>query len=106
MLLQVSERGPTSTEGGGGGLWLWLKKLSHKLRRPDEESYVCYILFVLLFIADFSILALVLQVALFCYALLAQFPSRIFWQVHPLMQDKSHISIRPELILCKSNSAE
>ena len=68
---------------------MWLKKLSRKLRRPDEDSYICYILFVLLFITDFSILALVLQVTLFCYALLAQFPSRVFWQVHSLLQDNS-----------------
>ena len=66
---------------GGAGIWTWLKKLSRKLRRPDEESYICYILFVLLFITDFSILAVTLQVALFCYALLAQFPARMFWQV-------------------------
>ncbi len=72
---------------GGAGFLKWLKKLSRKLRRPDEESYICYILFVLLFVTDFSILALILQVALFCYALLAQYPARIFWQVHPPAHD-------------------
>jgi hypothetical protein len=36
---------------------------------------------VVLFITDFSLLALVLQLLLFCYALLAQPPARLYWQV-------------------------
>lgn len=58
----------------------WLRWLSLKLQRPDKESYICYVLFVALFLTDFSLLALVLQVLLFCYALLAQPAARRFWQ--------------------------
>lgn len=64
----------------------WLKRLSSKLRRPDEESYICYALFVVLFITDFSLLALALQALLFCYALLAQPPARLYWQVRSLLK--------------------
>ncbi len=67
--------------GPGRSLFDWLKRLSSKLRRPDEESYICYALFVALFITDFSLLALLLQAVLFCYALLAQPPARVYWQV-------------------------
>ena len=75
----------------------WLKRLASRLRRPDEESVVCYALFVALFITDFSLLALLLQALLFCYALLAQPPARLYWQVRPptvllmtLHGDRSH----------------
>ena len=63
------------------GLLAWLGGLSARLARADKESYICYALFVALFVTDFSLLALVLQVLLFCYALLAQPPARLFWQV-------------------------
>ena len=65
------------------GPLLWLRWVNGKLRRADRESYVCYALFIILFITDFSLLALVLQILLFCYALLAQPPARLFWQVGP-----------------------
>ena len=84
-VLQIkSRRSSREGEGKGDGsitLMAWMRKLSQKLWRPDEESYICYALFVILFVADVSILALVLQIALFCYALLAQHPARLFWQV-------------------------
>ena len=42
---------------------------------------MCYSLYLLLFIVDFSLLALLLPVLMFCYALLAQDPAKTFWQV-------------------------
>lgn len=49
-------------------------------RRDDKESIVCYFLFMALYVSDFSGLALVFPVVLYCYALLAQPPARSFWQ--------------------------
>lgn len=47
----------------------------------DKESFICYVLYILLFVIDYSLLALVLPLSLFCYAQLAQHPSRLYWQV-------------------------
>lgn len=59
----------------------WRSFLRIRWRRDDKESIICYFLFMALFVADFSILALVFPAALYCYALLAQTPVRHFWQV-------------------------
>lgn len=45
--------------------------------------YLAYSLAMLLFVADFSLLAVACQVALFAYALQSAPPSRHFWQVLP-----------------------
>ena len=38
-------------------------------------------LYILLFVTDYSLLALVLPLSLFCYAQIAQHPSRLYWKV-------------------------
>ena len=60
----------------------WLSDMVHRLRRDDKESYICYVLFIAAFVADFSVLALAFPLVLFCYGLLANPPPRKFWQVH------------------------
>ena len=51
--------------------------------------YPAYALAMLLFVADFSLLAVSYQVALFAYALQSQPPSRRFWQVRPTQSGTS-----------------
>lgn len=46
-----------------------------------KQSYACCLLFVALFIIDCSMLALLLQLGLFAYALVTPFPSLFYWQV-------------------------
>lgn len=69
----------------------WGVLLRIRWRRDDKESIVCYVLFMALFVADFSALALVFPVVLYCYALLAQPPARPFWQARRFC---SHTSVR------------
>ena len=79
---QYSGKRPRSAANGGLDWRAWLRVPCW--RRDDSESVVCYALFAALFVADFSLLSLAFPVALFCYALLAQPPSRRFWQArHP-----------------------
>ena len=86
---QYSGLKPRSEANKGGGLnWRgWLGSLNW--RRDDHESVVCYALFFAVFVADFSLLSLAFPLSLLCYALLAQPPSRRFWQV-PLMRLSFH----------------
>ncbi len=58
--------------------------MMQRLRRDDRESYACYALFGALFVADFSLLAAAFSAGLFCYALLAQRPARLYWQARIL----------------------
>ena len=58
----------------------------------DKESFICYVLYILLFVIDYSLLALVLPLSLFCYAQLAQHPSRLYWQV---WRDAVHVLTAP-----------
>ncbi len=58
----------------GEGL-TWRSLLSLKWRQDDNESVFCYVLFMALFVADFSFLAVVFPVVLYVYALLAQAPA-------------------------------
>ena len=53
------------------------------VQRADQESYTCYVLFVLIFILDFSLLTMLFPVSLAAYALATQRPSRLYWQVSP-----------------------
>jgi hypothetical protein len=46
-----------------------------------QESYVCYTLFVAVFVADFSLLTVIFPTSLFVYGLLAQATSCHFWEV-------------------------
>lgn len=57
--------------------WAWLQR---RWQHGDKESFICYVLYILLFVIDYSLLALVLPLSLFCYAQLAQHPSRLYWQ--------------------------
>ena len=66
---------------GPGGSLSWLALLRARWRRDDKESLVCYFLFVALFVADMSLLALAFPAALYLYALLVNPPARQFWQV-------------------------
>ena len=51
------------------------------MQRADEESYMCYILFVLIFVLDFSLFTMLFPFSLAAYALATQKPSRRYWQV-------------------------
>ena len=62
----------------------WRSLLSLKWRQDDNESVFCYVLFMALFVADFSFLAMVFPIVLYVYALLAQAPATRFWQVSSL----------------------
>ena len=83
---QYSGLKPRSEANQGGGL-KWRSCLgSLNWRRDDHESVVCYALYFAVFVADFSLLSLAFPLSLLCYALLAQPPSRRFWQAwfpHP-----------------------
>ena len=59
----------------------WRSLLSLKWRQDDNESVFCCVLFMALFVADFSFLAMVFPIVLYLYALLAQAPATRFWQV-------------------------
>jgi len=59
----------------------WLSWLSSWIQRADQESYTCYVLFVLIFILDFSLLTMLFPISLAAYALATQRPSRLYWQV-------------------------
>ena len=59
----------------------WFSWLLSWVERADQESYTCYVLFVLIFILDFSLLTMLFPVSLAAYALATQRPSRLFWQV-------------------------
>ena len=71
---------PEAPRSGGKGP-NWRSLLSLKWRQDDNESIVCYVLFMALFVADFSFLAMVFPIVLYVYALLAQAPATRFWQV-------------------------
>ena len=58
--------------------WVWA---AGWIQRADEESWLCYVLFVLLFILDFSLLTMLFPVSLAAYALATQKPSQRYWQV-------------------------
>jgi hypothetical protein len=36
----------------------WLMRLKHRLLRIDRDSYICYALYLIVFVADFSLLSL------------------------------------------------
>lgn len=62
----------------------WRALLRLKWRHDDKESALCYVLFMALFVADFSVLAMAFPVVLYIYALLAQTPATRFWQARTL----------------------
>ncbi|KAK9858804.1 hypothetical protein WJX84_000839, partial [Apatococcus fuscideae] len=57
--------------------WSWTART---WRRSDTDSYLCYILFVVVFFTDYSLIAVVYHASLFVYAILAQQPSALYWQ--------------------------
>ena len=59
----------------------WFSWLLSWVQRADQESYTCYVLFVLIFILDFSLLTMLFPVSLAAYVLATQRPSRLYWQV-------------------------
>ncbi|KAK9824077.1 hypothetical protein WJX72_007565 [[Myrmecia] bisecta] len=59
----------------------WWQKLRRRLGRTDRESYICYALYILVFVVDFGVLTLVFQVSVMLYALITQSPSRVYWQL-------------------------
>lgn len=62
----------------------WLSWLLGLTQRVDEESWTCYVLFVLVFVLDVSLLTMLFPVSLAGYALLTQRPSARYWQVSAL----------------------
>ena len=58
----------------------WRELLRPMWRQDDRESIFCYVLFMAVFVADYSVLAMVFPVVLYIYALLAQTPATRFWQ--------------------------
>ncbi len=86
QLRENAEQYSGRPQSGNGSAWRgfdWRALLRIRWRRDDKESIICYFLFMALFVADFSALALVFPVVLYCYALLAQPPARPFWQARP-----------------------
>lgn len=49
----------------------------------DRESALCYVLMVLAFVADASLLMLALPLSAFLYALVSVKPSKLYWQARP-----------------------
>ena len=74
----------------------WRGLLSLKWRQDDNESVFCYVLFMALFVADFSFLAMVFPIVLYVYALLAQAPATRFWQVSAFAWYLLHASQHPD----------
>ena len=58
----------------------WRELLRPMWRQDDKESIFCYVLFMAVFVADYSVLAMVFPAVLYIYALLAQTPATRFWQ--------------------------
>ena len=59
----------------------WWTRLPGWAQHADEESYTCYVLFVLIFVLDFSLLTMLFPVTLAAYALATQKPRQRYWQV-------------------------
>ena len=59
----------------------WWTRLPGWGQHVDEESYTCYVLFILIFVLDFSLLTMLFPVTLAAYALATQKPSQRYWQV-------------------------
>lgn len=75
----------------GVSSWLkWLLGLVLSLRRRDKQSYICCVAFVVFFLIDCSILALILQLGLFTYALVTSTPSIFYWQVYEYIDSHGH----------------
>lgn len=69
----------------------------------DEESWTCYVLFVLIFVLDVSLLSMVFPVSLAAYALLTQRPRALYWQVSdldPAAFQAVHHDVSKQAILC------
>lgn len=47
----------------------------------DRESYLCYLLYLLAFAADFSLLLSLFPLSMLLYSLVSIKPSRAYWQV-------------------------
>ncbi len=74
-------QGGSGPNGGGGRSRSWLGRLAAAVRGEDREAYLVYVLFIAVFVADFSLLTLVYPASLLGYALLSQAPRRQYWEV-------------------------
>lgn len=68
-------------QGKGNRRQGWWGGVAGWAQHADEESYTCYILFVLIFVVDFSLLTMLFPVSIAAYALATQKPSQRYWQV-------------------------
>ena len=71
----------SSEEGKGKRRPSWWTRVAGWGQHEDEESYTCYVLFVLIFVLDFSLLTMLFPVTVAAYALATQKPSQHYWQV-------------------------
>lgn len=66
-------------------LWrLWkmgVTKTKNRLSKLHRESYVCYGLFIALFVWNCTLLTLPYPLSMFYYALIGVSPSRHYWQL-------------------------
>lgn len=71
--------------GGAGGVWSWLRQRLLRLLSSTSsrgwQAGACYVLFVLAFAVDFSLLMLVYVLGMLLVALLSQGKARSFWMV-------------------------
>ena len=66
----------------------WHELLSPTWRQDDRESIFCYVLFMAVFVAAYSFLAMVFPVVLYVSALLVQTPATRFWQASLFIDNK------------------
>ena len=71
----------SSDQGKGKRRQSCWSRVAGWVQHVDEESYTCYVLFVLIFVLDFSLLTMLFPVTLAAYALATQKPSQRYWQV-------------------------
>lgn len=71
----------------------WLSWLLALVQRVDEESWTCYVLFVLIFVLDVSLLTMLFPISLAAYALLTQRPSALYWQVGAPVSTRSQAQL-------------
>lgn len=71
---------PETRSNGITAAWRWITTLVPR-RADRRESALAYALFVFAYLSDLSLLALVLPVSAFVYALVAVRPARTYWHV-------------------------
>lgn len=84
---QAGSSQSSSSSNSGRPRLVW--RLLALIQRIDEESWTCYVFFVLIFVLDMSLLTMLFPVSLAAYALATQRPSAFYWQVSPCIGHQS-----------------